>query len=161
MSNRFQETSKPMPHLVDAFSVMGLFVRTNNAAEFSDEDGKIGPLWHKFRHGDADAIPGALEPGTTYAVYTDYESDDKAAYNFILGKSVAAGQQTPKGMASVSIPAARYHIFPIANSSPEAVRSAWMNVYEYFAQNTQERRAFTFDFEMYSNNGAKIFIATR
>src|ERR1700748_1421290 len=90
---------------VPAFTVIGLFVRTTNAVEMSGNAGKIGPLWSQFMHGGAEAIPGVIEQGTVYAVYTHYESDETGAYDLILGRSVQPEQRAPVNTKVVHIPA--------------------------------------------------------
>jgi predicted transcriptional regulator YdeE len=159
--NRVSEASGSQLVEVPAFTVMGLFVRTTNAVEMSGNQGKIGPLWSEFMRGGAEAIPGVIEQGTVYAVYTHYESDETGAYDLILGRSVQPEQQVPENMKIVHIPAARYLVFSATDSSPDAIKAAWMNVYRYFADHTGQRRAFTFDFEQHSSVGTKIFIAVR
>ena len=144
---------------VPAFTVIGLVVRTTNAVEMSGNAGKIGPLWSQFMHGGEEAIPGVIEQGTVYAVYTHYESDETGAYDLILGRSVQPEQQVPVNMKVIHIPAARYLVFSAADSSPDAIKAAWMSVYKYFADHSGQRRAFTFDFEQHSSMGTKIFIA--
>jgi predicted transcriptional regulator YdeE len=146
---------------VPAFTVIGLFVRTTNAVEMSGNAGKIGPLWSQFMHGGAEAIPGVIEKGTVYAVYTHYESDETGAYDLILGRSVQLEQQVPVNMKAVHIPTARYLVFSAADGSPDAIKAAWMSVYRYFADHSGQRRAFTFDFEQHSSMGTKIFIAVQ
>jgi len=156
-------TSSSMPTVaMPAFTVIGPFVRTTNAAEMSNgHTGKIGPLWRRFLGGEAGAIPEATDKTTTYAVYSDYESDETGAYDLTLGKAVAPGQQAPPGMRSLSIPAARYLAFPVADPSPAAIKSAWMLVYKYFAQHPEQHRAFTYDFEEHAGDGTRILIAIR
>ncbi len=110
-------------------------------------------------HGGAAAIPGVIERGTIYAVYSHYDSDETGAYDLILGKSVQPGQEVPPAMKSISIPAARYLVFTATASSPDAIKAAWTQVYEYFAQHKKEHRAFTADFEQYSSSGTRLFIA--
>jgi predicted transcriptional regulator YdeE len=149
----------PQSAQVAAFSVIGLAVRTTNAREMSGQDGQIGPLWNQFMHGGATAIPGVIEPGTIYAVYSHYDSDETGPYDLILGKSVQPGQEVPPAMKSISIPAARYLVFTATASSPDAIKAAWTQVYEHFAQHKKERRAFTADFEQYSSSGTRLFIA--
>lgn len=153
------KTAAPQLAEVPAFTVIGPFVRTTNAVEMSGNEGKIGPLWNQVMHGGAEAIPGVIEHGTIYAVYTHYESDETGAYDLILGKSVQPEQHAPLNMKVIHIPAARYLIFSASDSSPDAIKSAWMNVYRYFAHHPGQRRAFTLDFEQHSSTGAKIFIA--
>ncbi|ADV81162.1 GyrI-like domain-containing protein [Terriglobus saanensis] len=155
------DPSSPQVAEVPAFTVIGSFVRTTNAVEMSGKDGKIGPLWNQFMHGGAEAIPGAIEQETIYAVYTNYESDETGAYDLILGKSVQPEQQVPAKMKAIPIPAARYLVFSSGTSSPDAIKAAWMKVYQYFAHHPDQRRAFTYDFEQHSSAGAKIFIAIK
>jgi predicted transcriptional regulator YdeE len=64
-------------------------------------------------------------------------------------------------MKAIHIPAARYLVFSAAASSPDAIKAAWMNIYGYFAHQSETRRAFTFDFEQHSDAETKIFIAVR
>jgi predicted transcriptional regulator YdeE len=157
--NGVAEALDPQLIEVPAFTVIGLSVRTTNAVEMSGDAGKIGPLWSQFMHGGAEAIPGVIEQGTVYAVYTHYESDETGAYDLILGKSVQPEQQVPVNMKAIQIPAARYLVFSVAGSSPDAIKASWMSVYRYFADHSDQRRAFTFDFEQHSRMGIKIFIA--
>lgn len=153
--------ASPQKIEMPAFTVIGFAVRTTNAAEMSGSNGKIGPLWGRFLSGGSDAVSGVVEPGTIYAVYTIYESDETGAYDLILGRSVRPGEPVPAEMSAVHLPAARYLIFPINGQSPEAIKAAWGEVYLYFVQHPEERRAFTCDFEQYSDARARIFIALR
>jgi predicted transcriptional regulator YdeE len=165
MSFQTQNSVPEAPDLqvveVPAFTVIGLSARTTNAVEMSGNEGKIGPLWSQFMHGGGEAIPGVIEQRTVYAVYTHYESDERGAYDLILGRSVQPEQQVPVNMKAIHIPAARYVVFSAADSSPEAIKAAWMSVYGYFSHHSGQRRAFTFDFEQHSSVGTKIFIAVR
>ena len=146
---------------VPAFTVIGLSVRTTNAVEMYGNAGRIGPLWSQFMRVGSEAIPGVIEQGTIYAVYTHYESDETGAYDLILGRSVQPEQQVPVNMKAIHIPAARYLVFPVTDSSPDAIKAAWMSVYKYFADHSHQRRAFTFDFEQHSSTGTAIFIAVQ
>jgi predicted transcriptional regulator YdeE len=146
---------------VPAFVVIGPAVRTTNAQEMYDDKGKIGPLWSQSMHGGAEIIPGVIEQETIYAVSTHYESDETGAYDLILGKSVQSEQHVPSGMKSIHIPAARYLVFSATGSSPDAVKSTWGKVYDYFAHHSQQQRAFTIDFEPHSRLGTKLYIAVR
>jgi predicted transcriptional regulator YdeE len=155
--------ASPSPQFADvaAFAVIGPTVRTTNEREISGTDGRIGPLWGQFIHGGGEAIPGVIDQGTIYAVYTHYDRDEKGPYDLILGKSVQPAQTAPPAMTRISIPAARYLVFPVEASSPDAIRAAWLQVYEYFAHHTEQRRAFSVDFEQHSETGPRIFIAIR
>lgn len=154
-------TDAPVSVAVPAFVVIGPAVRTTNAQEMYGDKGKIGPLWNQFIHGGAETIPGVIEQETIYAVYTHYESDETGAYDLILGKSVQPEQHVPSGMKSIHIPAARYLVFSATGSSPDAIKSAWGKVYDYFVHHGQQQRAFTIDFEQHSSSGTKLYIAVR
>jgi len=155
--------AQSLPQLADlpAFTVIGFSVRTTNAQEMLGTDGRIALLWGRFAHGGADAIPAIVEQGTTYAVYSNYESDETGAYDFLLGKSAQPAQSAPEGMVKLQIPAARYMVFPAAGSSPDAIKAAWLKVYEYFGRQAGAQRAFTVDFEQHSSSGTKLYIAVR
>ncbi len=157
------QNSIPVPQLVNvsAFTVIGPSIRTTNAQEMSGTKGKIGPLWSQFMQGGAEAIPGVIEQRTIYAVYTHYESDETEAYDLILGKSVSSDNTPLANMKSIHIPASSYLVFRAADSSPDAIKTAWANVYAYFLHHTEKRRAFTIDFEQHSDSESEIFIAVR
>ena len=144
-----------------AFTIIGSTARTTNAFEMSGSAGKIGPLWSQFMHGGDKAIPGIIDQDVTYAVYSNYESDASGEYDFMLGKSVHPEQNAPVGMKSIHIPAASYLVFTASGNSPDAIRAAWGNVYDYFARHKEKRRAFTVDFEQYASSGIKLYIAVR
>lgn len=146
---------------VPGFTVLGFAIRTTNAREESSGEGQIGPLWSQFLQGGGDSIPNVLEPHAIYSVYTNYESDESGAYDLILGKIVDPAQQVPEGMRAIQVPTARYRVFPARESSPDAIRFAWQNVYQYFLTDTNDERAFTSDFERHSRYGVALYIALR
>jgi predicted transcriptional regulator YdeE len=66
-------------------------------------------------------------------------------------------------MVGVTIAAAEYLVFPVPGRMPEAIVNAWGKVWNYFAQSSAARRAYTTDFELYkTTNGeasAEIYVA--
>ena len=77
---------------LDAFEVMGIAVRTNNAKEAS-ADGAIPKLWQRVMQEHAlNAVPDQSDHNI-YAVYTDYASDANGDYTLVLGKKVRPGTQ--------------------------------------------------------------------
>jgi predicted transcriptional regulator YdeE len=159
MSSLPQSQPEAHPHVTElaAFDVIGLTTRTSNEDEFSG-NGKIGPLWGKFMGGARKSIPGAIDE-TIFSLYTHYETDHHGAYDVILGKSVQPGTQASSGMIANHIPAATYLVFPIESREPEAIVAAWQSVYCYFDEPGAPKRAFTVDFERYSDKGVELFIA--
>ncbi len=153
------QTEEAHPHVVDlpAFDVIGLTTRTSNEDEFSGRS-KIGPLWGRFMQGAGNSIPGVIDE-TIFSLYTHYESDHHGAYDVILGKSVKSGTEAPTATIAKHIPAATYLVFPAESRAPEAIVAAWQSVYCYFDEPGAPKRAFTVDFERYSEKGVELFIA--
>jgi predicted transcriptional regulator YdeE len=154
-----QSQPEAHPHVAElpAFDVIGLTTRTSNEDEFSG-NGRIGPLWGAFMGGAGKSIPNAVDE-TIFSLYTHYESDHQGAYDVILGRSVQAGTQPPAGMTTKHIPAATYLVFPAESRAPEAIVAAWQSVYCYFDEPGAPMRAFSIDFERYSDKGVELFIA--
>jgi len=153
------QTEEAHPHVVElpAFDVIGLTTRTSNEDEFSGRS-KIGPLWGKFLQGAGNSIPEPLDE-TIFSLYTHYESNHYGAYDVIVGKSVKSGTAAPAGMVAKRIPAATYLVFPAESRAPESIVAAWKSVYCYFEEPGAPKRAFTVDFERYSEKGVELFIA--
>jgi predicted transcriptional regulator YdeE len=88
-------------------SLIGITVRTNNAAEMSG--GKIGlVVQNYFQNQLAAQIPNRQNPGITYSAYTDYESDYTGDYTYFIGEEVASGTSAPLGFEKIIIPAQAY-----------------------------------------------------
>ncbi len=118
----------------------------------------MGRFGERSWEAQEDSIPGALDE-TIFSLYTHYESDHQGAYDVILSKSVKPETQTPAGMIAKHIPAATYLVFPAESRAPEAIVAAWQSVYCYFDEPGAPKRAFTIDFERYSDKGVELFIA--
>ena len=161
MSSLPQSQPEAHPHVAElpAFDVIGITTRTSNEDEFSGNS-KIGPLWGAFMGGGGESIPNAVDE-TILSLYTHYESDHQGAYDVILGRSVQPGTQAPVGTVAKHIPAATYLVFPAESRTPAAIVAAWKGVYCYFDEPGAPKRAFTVDFERYSDNGVELFIAIR
>lgn len=159
MSASPQSQPEAHPHVTELpeFEVIGLTARTSNDDEFSGNS-KIGPLWAQFMGGAGQLIPSTIDD-TIFSLYTHYESDHNGAYDVILGKAVTPGTESPAGMIAKHISAAIYVVFPAESRAPEAIMAAWHSVYCYFDEAGTPKRAFTVDFERYSEKGVEIFIA--
>jgi len=56
--------------------IVGIKIRTNNKFETNSLEGKIFPIVKQYFHQNIAArISNRLHPGTTYCIYTEYESD--------------------------------------------------------------------------------------
>ena len=149
------------PQLVEvpAFCVIGFQARTTNAAEASGK-GVIGPTIGKFKAHAAE-IPGVADKSVTYAVYSGYESDFNGAYDYLMGNAAQAGATPPEGMKKIELPAAKYLVFPSAGVGAPEVIATWGRVWKYFSGSAKWQRAYTADFEKYTPDGMKIYIAVK
>ena len=129
-----------------SFKVQGLQVRTTNAAEQTPE-AKIGALWQRYF-----STPG-IAMSEIYGVYSGYESDWTAAFDVMAG-SAAAGAVSKADQVTVQIQGGQYLVFTSKGVMPQAVITAWMQVWQYFAApRSQEanhwQRCYATDFEQY------------
>lgn len=146
--------------------VIGLEVRTSNARESDPKTARIPGLWHRFfAEQVAEQIPNRTDSNTLLAVYTKYESDHTGEYSLIVGGAVSSLEQIAEGMAGVTIPGAKYLVFPVHGPMPQAVIEVWNSIWHYFSIPSPYRRAYTADLEVYEqspqggNPAAKIYVA--
>ena len=132
----------------DAFTVIGIAARTNNAKE-AGPDGVIPRQWQKYFHdGVADKIQDKLD-SNTYAVYTDYESDHNGDYTFIIGAKVKPGTTPPEDMTVVNVPGGHYAVLTTEKGPVQQVIPAtWARVFQ-LEDSGELRRAYKTDFELY------------
>ena len=153
-----------MPELQsrDEFAVIGIAVRTSNEAEMRSSDARIPALWNEyFATGVTARIPNKTPDQSTFAVYTEYESDHTGLYSLVLGQQVSSLNQIPDTMVGLKIPAGRYLVFSADGPVPDAIVAAWREIWTYFQGNPDYKRAYSSDFEVYGTvpNTAEIFIA--
>ncbi|PCE62880.1 GyrI-like domain-containing protein [Sediminicola luteus] len=128
---------------ITSVTIMGLSVRTSNAAGKADQD--IPALWNRFMAaGILEKIPGKLDHWL-YACYSDYDGDHTQPYTMYLGCKVAAGTPVPEGMHSVIIQQGDYQKFQAKGDLTKgAVVEAWHRIWQ-----ADLDRAYTTDFEAY------------
>jgi predicted transcriptional regulator YdeE len=145
---------KPRIIQLDAFEVMGIEARTNNAAE-AGPNGVIPKLWQRVVQQHAlDGIPDRLDQNI-YAVYTDYASDANRDYTLVLGAKVRPGTKTPDGMIVKTVPSGRYAVFtsdvgPVA----KVVVQTWKQIWSYYQSPVNGQRSYRADFEVYDQRAA-------
>ena len=71
-----------------AITLIGIDTRTNNKYETNPMTSKIGPCAQRYGQEQLfNKITDRKKSGTTYCVYTDYESDqDKEAIDYSIGE---------------------------------------------------------------------------
>ncbi len=103
-----QKTVTELPEI----KLLGILCRTNNTAEMNISSAKIAPTIQKyFRQAVGEEIPNRKNPGTTYCVYTNYESDFTGDYTYFIGEEVKVGGDSMEGFSSIIIPAQNYAKF--------------------------------------------------
>jgi len=139
----------------DAFWVLGIEVRTNNAKETTSE-GVIGKQWQKFfQKGVLEKIPNKTG-GDIYAVYSDYASDHNGDYSFLIGAKVADGSKAPAGFILKKVPAGNYAVVPTEKGPiAKVVSEAWQRIWAM--EDKRElggQRAYKVDYELHDQRSA-------
>jgi len=150
------------------FAFMGVEVRTKNVDEMNPQTAKIPGLWDKFMgEGMIAKITSPETPGTLYGLYSNYESGDIGEYNVTVGTIVNMLGDIPEGMVGSEHTGGRYLVFTTPKGAmPNIVIEGWQFIWQFFQQNTEYKRAYLADFELYdhramdpSNAEVDIYIA--
>lgn len=130
--------------------LVGITARTSNALEMNPDTAKIGATMQKFFGSGMQAqIPQRKNPGTVFAVYTNYESDEHGQYTYFLGEEVDDFGNT-QGFETLTIFAADYVKFTsTAGKMPNVVIDMWQNIWKMNATDLGGSRAYIADFEVY------------
>lgn len=142
-----QKTVTELPEI----KLLGILCRTNNTAEMNISSAKIAPTIQKyFRQAVAEEIPNRKNPGTTYCVYTDYESDFTGDYTYFIGEEVKFVGDSMEGFSSIIIPAQNYAKFTSKPGiMPEVCIDMWQNIWKMKSGELGGKRAYLADFEVY------------
>lgn len=131
----------------DGFEVIGLGL----ALESGNQPEKIGQLWQQFFQNEVvEKIPGKVNENLI-GLYTDYEGDQTAGMMVVVGAAVMDTELAPEGMVKKSIPAGNYAVFTAEKA--EDVGKVWHEIW-----NTDLKRTFVADFEVYKMDGSPIEI---
>ena len=94
--------------------LVGITTRTSNAKIFESAPATnpIAATVQKFFHTGLSAkINNRKRPGTTYCVYTKYESDHNGDYTFMIGEEVDSFDHVGAEFETLEIPAQNYAKF--------------------------------------------------
>lgn len=147
--------SAPAPYAVkaenqDAFTVVGVTVRTNNAAEANGQ-GKIPELWQgAMENGTLQTIPNQVGDGFV-VVYSGYASDNTGDYDYTLGVKVSsAPEKAPEGMVVRKVEAGKYAVIESEAGPPqEVIPALWQHIAAMTPAQLGGTRAYKTDFEVY------------
>lgn len=139
-----------------SIKLIGLTTRTNNQQEQNPATAKIGALVQQyFSEGIANKILDRTNPGITYSVYTDYDTDHHGEYTYFVGEEVSSVKDIPEGLRMITIPQSKYQRFTTqAGTMPTVVIQAWQNIWQMSAQDLGGERRYIADFEIYNERAA-------
>lgn len=142
-----QKTLTTKPEL----KLVGLITRTNNKNEMNPETAKIGAMVGQFFGRNVmGGVSNRNNPGVTFAVYTDYESDEHGEYTYFIGEAVSSFDNVPVELKKLTIPAARYQKFTTPSGKmPDVVIDAWQQIWKMTPDDLEGQRAYQADFEIY------------
>ena len=97
-----------------------------------------------------------INPGVTYSVYTEYESDETGDYTYFIGEEVSdLGAQDQNQFIPLAIPASRYQKFTTApGQMPEVVIKAWQAIWQMGSSDFGGERRYLADFEVYDHRAS-------
>jgi predicted transcriptional regulator YdeE len=138
------------------FYVAGWQVRTNNADEMSG-NGKIGALWQRIMSQNlAVQIPNRTD-GALIVVYSNYASDEKGEYDYLVGARVSSVENLPAGMIWKKVePGAYAVILTDKGQMPGVLQYAWARIWKMTPAELGARRAFVTDYEIYDDRSANM-----
>lgn len=143
---------KTMTSLAE-MKLVGITTRTNNAHLFESDPStnKIAAAVQKYFHGGlAEKIKSRKKPGTTYCVYTNYESDFTGDYTYFIGEEVTSFEEVAEGFETLIIPAQNYAKFTNQSGPmPSVCIDMWQNIWKMSASDLGGERAYLADFEVY------------
>lgn len=71
---------------VPEIKLVGIRTTTSNAFEANPQKAKIGSTIQSYFKNELEkSLVGRTKPGTTYCVYTEYESDEHGSYTYFIG----------------------------------------------------------------------------
>ncbi len=131
--------------------LVGVTARTNNADEMNPKCAKIKPTMEKyFGQNLFSKIKHRKNPGITFCVYTDYESDFTGDYTYFIGEEVMRFDIIGEDFKNLTIPAQRYA--KLTNSPgpmPKVVIEMWQDIWNMQPSDLGGLRSYIGDFEVY------------
>lgn len=138
--------------------LVGITCRTNNAQLFESDPStnKVAALVYKYFHGGfADSIKARKTPGTTYCVYTRYESDYTGDFTYFIGEEVSSFEAIVEGFESHTIPAQSYAKFTNEpGPMPMVCIDMWKSIWSMMPSDLGGERGYLSDFEVYDERSA-------
>lgn len=130
--------------------LVGITTRTNNAAEMNPQEAQIGSVMQRyFGERVHDNIQNRKNPGITFCVYTNYESDFTDDYTYFIGEEVTSFEDLSGDLEALTIPVQNYIKFTnTSGPMPSVCINMWKNIWQEESSFTNPR-SYIADFEVY------------
>lgn len=120
--------------------VIGKKIRTSNQTLVTD----ASALWAELFDGSlCSEIPNRVN-GAALIVYSNYDSNYKGSYDYLLGCEVSSLSQIPKGMVGFKIPKGNYALFKTEGLFPDSMMKVWKKIW-----GSPMKRSYDVDYELY------------
>ncbi len=147
---------------VPSFKLVGMTARTKTMNELNPLTAKIGPLFQQYVMGQMfEKINARKKPGTTYCVYTQYESDYTGEYTYFIGEEVTHFEGVSDPFETLTIPEQYCMVFTTGPGvMPQVCLQAWQHIWALTPAQLQGGRAYVADFEVYDARAKNPLEAT-
>ena len=117
---------------------------------------KIAATVQRYFHGAlSEKIYNRKKPGTTYCVYTDYESNFTGDYTYFIGEEVTSFDNISDGFEKLTIPTQNYTKFTSGpGAMPDICINAWQKIWAMTPEDLGGERAYLADFEIYDERAS-------
>ncbi len=139
---------------LDSIKLVGITIRTNNSDEMNPDTAKIAALANAYGQNNiADSIKGRITPGVTYAVYTNYDSDENGEYSYFIGEAVnSLDEQDLSNLKTLGITGSDYQKFTTnSGKMPDIIINAWQYLWSLAKTDFAAKRKYIADFEIYDS----------
>lgn len=136
---------------LDEIKLVGISARTCNASEMNLDKAQISKTLGQFFDNQlASKIKGRAKPGTTFCVYTSYESDENGEYTYFVGEEVSTFENVDPLFETLTIPHQKYVKFDVGpGRMPDICIQAWQKIWTMIPADFGGNRAYLTDFELY------------
>lgn len=130
---------------MEKLKVVGISTRTNNLD--GNAVNELGKLWEYFiKNNIVDKIPHKVN-NDIYAIYTDYESDYRGEYTYLIGCEVRFIDNIPPDFEGRVFKRQQEKHYIAKGELPHAVADTWKDIW---STNGQLNRLYDYDYERYS-----------
>lgn len=142
-----QKTTMQLPEI----KLIGITARTNNKLEMDPDTAKIGGTIQQYFHQQlAEKMTQRKNPGITYCVYTEYESDFTGDYTYFIGEEVTSFANLPKIFTELTIAPQTYAKYTSdAGPMPLVCINMWQKIWQMTTEEFGGNRSYQADFELY------------